>query len=244
MKVSFVNALGLAAPMVLFSAGALANGDTPMESPSVSAVQATTAEPSPEVPTTVAEFLAQGRRYAEFHQFELALPLLQKAVELNPIDIEAQVALGGALVEDVSVELLSQARLKSPQSVTSIKLNDAQAMGRAVRSCELTPLLAERITRGEQNILVALKLDNRKNREALSRMGQIEFIRQDWEKAKRSFTAIVRMNSADIEGGRWLKETEYQITAKMMRDRDEAEKKAKEEAEAKDKKKNKNKKKK
>src|SRR6185503_18269758 len=68
-----------------------------------------------EAPSSLAELLAQGTRYAEFRQFDLAFPLLEKAVETNPLDIEAQSTLGRARIEEVSEELLAAARLKALQ---------------------------------------------------------------------------------------------------------------------------------
>src|SRR6185436_4752906 len=62
-----------------------------------------------EAPSSLAELLAQGSRYAEFRQFDLAYPLLEKAVDTNPLDIEAQSALGRVRIEEVSEELLAAA---------------------------------------------------------------------------------------------------------------------------------------
>ena len=49
------------------------------------------------------DLLSEGERYTEFHQFKLAQPILEKAIDAAPLDMRARVSFARNTVEMVKM---------------------------------------------------------------------------------------------------------------------------------------------
>lgn len=191
------------------------------------------------------DLLLEGERYSEFHQYELAKPILEKAIDAAPLDTRARISYARNTVEMVKMEVFAKAKIrareekkadsnknaKKPEKAEP-RHTEAEDLAVALPAEGLSPELQEALATAEKHLRVVLKLSERGSQEALELLGQNYFLRQEWVEAEKVFEEDLRLNSSDYMTSRWLHEIRRQRANIKRMEEEEAILKAKAEEEA------------
>lgn len=190
------------------------------------------------------DLLSEGERYSEFHQYELAQPILEKAIDAAPLDTRARISYARNTVEMVKMEVFAKAKIrareekkadsdknaKKPEKAEP-RHTEAEDLAAALPEEGLSPELQEDLATAETHLQVVLKLSERGSQEALELLGQNYFLRKEWAEAEKLFEEDLRLNSSDYMTSRWLHEIRRQRANIKRMEEEEAIRKAKEEEE-------------
>jgi len=151
--------------------------------------------PDPKEMINVLEYTDKGAAYFADGEYEKAIPLFKKVLELHPEDTEAYVTLGHIYElmgeDEKSIEAFEQALKLEPENL------------RIYIQLGVNYMKAERYEEGLDTFRKALDF-NPRCKEAYANMGLYHFQKQEWSKAKDLFLKVLEVDSGDTNAHNYL----------------------------------------
>ena len=128
-----------------------------------------------------------GALYAQKRRFDLAMPLLERSLSLNPKDAGPHLNLGAAYAETGKMDRAEE-QLRAAVLLSPMNFNAHNLLGKLYFD-------SKRLTEAEQQFLASLQCEP--NLAAYDHLGYIYVQWGDQDRAEKAFQAALAMNSTD-----------------------------------------------